>query len=155
MSLGAGANPRLTGVIDERRQFRVLYRNFLFRVIDLELLSVSGETRNLLVQFAALLAAYSFVLAVFTVPPFALSTADHSKLVVGAWGVEEFLISTTLTVAGLFAVLAWNAVLPDRRDGFVLDPLPLRSQNHIRGQGLRYRDGTRHQYHCGQRFYRL
>jgi pimeloyl-ACP methyl ester carboxylesterase len=121
-------------MIDERRQFRLLYRLFLFRVIDLELLSASGEVGNLLAQFAALLAAYSFVLAVFTVSHFALSSG-HSKLAVSAWGVEEFLISTTLTVTGLFAVLAWNAVLPDRRDSFVLDPFPLRIRTIFAAKG--------------------
>lgn len=115
-------------VIDERRQFRILYRSFLFRVIDLELISASGELSNLLAQFASLLAAFNFVLALVTVPHFALSTASRPNLLIGAWGVEEFLISTTITVAGLFAVLAWNATLPDRRDSFVLSPLPLRNR---------------------------
>ncbi len=114
-------------LMDGRRQFRVLYRSFLLRVIDLQLLSASGDVRNLLAQLASLLAAYSFVLAILTVSHFAQSSADPSKLVAGAWGLEEFLISTTITVAGLFAVLAWDAVLPDRRDSFVLDPLPLRT----------------------------
>ena len=115
--------------LSERRQFAALYRNFLLRVIDLELLSASGDVRTLLAQFASLLAAYSFVLALFTVPSFALSTASHANLLVGAWGVEEFLISTTLTVTGLFSVLAWNAIIPDRRDTFVLNPLPLRARS--------------------------
>ncbi len=119
----------------QRRQFWVLYRSFLFRVIDLELLSVSGEMRNLLAQFASLLAAYSFVLALFTLSNFTQSPASHSTLLVSAWGIEEFLISTTLTVAGLFAVLAWNAVLPDRRDSFILDPLPLRTRTIFSAKG--------------------
>jgi hypothetical protein len=67
-------NPAGDGsMIDERRQFRVLYRGFLFRVIDIELLSASGEVHNLLAQFAALLAAYSSVLALFTVTHFTQS----------------------------------------------------------------------------------
>lgn len=119
----------------QRRQFWALYRSFLFRVIDLELLSVSGEVRNLLAQFASLLAAYSFVLALFTLSNFAESPASHSILLVSAWGIEEFLISTTLTVAGLFAVLAWNAVLPDHRDSLVLDPLPLRTRTIFSAKG--------------------
>lgn len=112
--------------MDERRQFAVLYRSFLFRVIDLQLLSASGDVRNLLAQFASLLAAYSFVLAFIAVSHFSQSTAAQEKIIVGAWGMEEFLISTTLTVAGLFTVLGWNALLPDRRDSFILDPLPVR-----------------------------
>jgi hypothetical protein len=31
-----------------------------------------------------------------------------------------------MAVAGLFAVIAWNTVLPDRRDSYVLGPLPVR-----------------------------
>ncbi len=48
------------GLIDQKRQFLALYRNFLFRVVDLELLSASGDVRNLLGQFAALLAGIQF-----------------------------------------------------------------------------------------------
>jgi pimeloyl-ACP methyl ester carboxylesterase len=121
-------------VISERRQFRVLYRSFLFRVVDIELLSASGEVHNLLAQFAALLAAYSSVLALFTIVHFSQSTTSEAKLIAGAWGLEEFLISTTITVAGLFAVLAWNAMLPDRRDSFVLDPLPLQTRTIFRAK---------------------
>ena len=121
-------------MINERRQFRALYRGFLFRVIDIELLSAAGEVHNLLAQFAALLAAYSFVLAL-TITHFTQSTASEAKLIAGAWGLEEFLISTTITVAGLFAVLAWNAMLPDRRDSFVLNPLPLRTRTIFGAKG--------------------
>ena len=129
------ADRQFAGATSQRRQFWALYRNFLFRVIDLELLSASGEIRNLLAQFASLLAAYSFVLALFTLSGFAESPARHSTLLVSAWGVEEFLISTTLTVAGLFAVLAWNAVLPDRRDSFVLNSLPIRTRTVLSAKG--------------------
>jgi hypothetical protein len=36
--------------------FRVLYREFLFRIVDLELISARGDTSKLLGQLAALLA---------------------------------------------------------------------------------------------------
>ena len=41
----------------EKLQFRVLYRQFLFRMVDLELLSADalGDSNKLLGQFAALL----------------------------------------------------------------------------------------------------
>ncbi len=71
-----------------------------------------------------MLAAYNFVLSILTVAHFALSTAEQSKRVVTAWGLAEFYIST-ITVVGLFPVLSWNALVPDRRYGFVLDPLPI------------------------------
>lgn len=43
-------------------------------------------------------------------------------------GHEEFLIATSIATAGLFAVLAWNSILLDRRDRFVLGMLPVRTR---------------------------
>lgn len=113
---------------DERRQFRILYRDFLLRMIDLELLSARGDIRNLLGQLAALLAAFSFVLALFLVPPYTSSLLPRQRLLTAAWGHEEFLIATSIATAGLFAVLAWNSILLDRRDRFVLGMLPVRTR---------------------------
>jgi hypothetical protein len=48
--------------------------------------------------------------------------------VTAAWGHEEFLIATSIATAGLFAVLAWNSILLDRRDRFVLGMLPVRAR---------------------------
>ena len=110
----------------ERRQFRLLYRDFLFRMVDLELLSSHGDIGKLLGEGGALLAAFSFLLTLLMVPRYVTSRLPMERLAVAAWGDEEFLISTTIAVAGLFAVVAWNAVLPDRRDAFVLGPLPVR-----------------------------
>ena len=110
----------------ERRQFRILYRDFLFRMVDLEVLSAQGDIRKLLGQFVAMLAAFSFVLAFLFVPRYASSTLPAQRLLVAAWGDQEFLIATTIGLVGLFAVIAWNAVLPDRRDSLVLGPLPVR-----------------------------
>src|SRR5579872_2152103 len=95
-------------------------------MVDLELLSSHGDLQKLLGQCGALLAALSFVMAVLMVPRYAASRLSPQALAIAAWGDEEFLISTTMAVAGLFAVVAWNAVLPDRRDSLVLGPLPIR-----------------------------
>ena len=50
----------------EKLQFRVLYREFLFRMVDLELLSAHalGDSNKLLGQFAALLIFFSILLSV-------------------------------------------------------------------------------------------
>src|SRR5689334_16568576 len=92
-------------------QFRILYRDALVRLVDIEILSSRAEVRDLVARVGGLLAALSFVLAFLIVPRYAISTLPLSRLVVAAWNDEEFLISTTITVAGLFSVLAWNAVL--------------------------------------------
>ncbi len=111
---------------DERRQFRILFRDFLSRMVDMEVLSARGDIQKLLAQFGALLAALSFVLALVMVPLYVGSRLAADQLRIAAWGDEEFLIGITIAVVGLFAVIAWNAVLPDRRDALVLGPLPVR-----------------------------
>ena len=46
---------------------------------------------------------------------------------VGAiWSAERFLISLTMFAVGVFALVNWDAVLPDRRDVLTLGPLPIR-----------------------------
>ena len=112
----------------ERDQFRMLYRSFLTRIVDLELLSSRGDIGKLLGQLTAILAAFSFTVAMFFAPRFATSQIVREKLAVYAWNDVEFLISSTMVIAGLFSVLAWNAVLPDRRDCLVLGLLPLRTR---------------------------
>ena len=81
---------------------------------------------KLLVQFAALLAAFSLTFAMGTVSKYVTSTLPHAALAMHAYTEEEFLIAATMAIAGLFSVLAWNTVLPDRRDCLVLGVLPVR-----------------------------
>jgi hypothetical protein len=110
-------------------QFRVLYRQFLFRMVDLELLSISaqGDISKLLGQFAGLLVFFSFALT-FGALIFDRARLTPARLQSALWGMEHFLISTTLLVVGLFAVLSWDSTFPDRRDVLVLAPLPIRAR---------------------------
>jgi len=117
----------------KKLQFRVLYREFLFRIVDLELLSshAEGDSRTLLGQFAALLIFFSLILAL-AAGAWAATTND-SRLpplyhIIGAWTAEHFLIATTMLAVGLFAVLSWESTFPDRRDVLVLGPLPVRAR---------------------------
>jgi hypothetical protein len=102
-------------------QFRVLYRVFLLRVVDLELLSADGDTTRLLSQFVALFAAVSFM---FTAP---LILFGGGFPQIDILTMEHFLIATTMVVIGLFSVLNWDSIFPDRRDVLVLAPLPVRA----------------------------
>jgi drug/metabolite transporter superfamily protein YnfA len=113
-------------MLDPRRQFRVLYRDFLGRLIDLDVLSAGGDAQSLLSQFAALLAAFNFVLAIYLLPRYATTPLPRAVLLVRAWLDQEFLIATSMAIAGLFTVLAWNTLLPSRREALVLAPLPVR-----------------------------
>jgi CubicO group peptidase (beta-lactamase class C family) len=111
-------------------QFRVLYRQFVFRIVDLELLSrhAEGDSRALLVQFASLLIFCSVILVLLAwawavnvkndrVPPLVQ--------LMSSWTMEHFLIATSMLVVGLVAVLSWESTFPDRHDLLVLGPLPI------------------------------
>src|SRR5580700_3365801 len=107
-------------------QFRVLYRQFLLRIIDLDLIAPQGDVSKLLGQFAALLAVVGLWLVGLVELVAVMSFQPEVDLVL-AWGAEHFLISTTMLVVGLFAVLSWESMFPDRRDVLILAPLPVRA----------------------------
>ena len=110
-----------------RRQFRVLYREFLFRMVDLELIAPEGDMTRLLGQFAALLIFISLGCGFLGIL-FADGRQGAAGALLTAWGSEHSLISTTMLVVGLFAVLSWDSTFPNRRDVMVLAPLPLRAR---------------------------
>jgi CubicO group peptidase (beta-lactamase class C family) len=107
-----------------RLHFGTLYREFLLRIIDLDLIAPQGDMSKLLGQFAAALIVVSLWLT-----PVVLGVAGSQSTpefgLIASWVVEHFLIATTMLVVGLFAVLSWNSAFPDRRDVLILSPLPV------------------------------
>jgi len=112
----------------EKRQFLVLYRSFLMRVIDLELLSADADTARLLGQFAALFAGLSYLFTFWLI----FAGGGFSKVFL--WTMEHFLIATTMVVVSLFSVLCWDSIFPDKRDVLVLAPLPIRANTLFRAK---------------------
>jgi hypothetical protein len=111
------------GLMLRRLQFRVLYHVFLLRVVDLELMSASGDPTRLLGQFAMIFSSVSLLFAL----PGILYLAGRERLQSSeAWTAEHFFIATTLTVVGVIMALNWASAFPDRRDLLVLGPLPVR-----------------------------
>lgn len=108
-------------------QFRVLFREFLFRVVDLELLAPQGDIAKLLGQFGAALLFLSFALAYRAMFVNAGSLPPQTLRAI-LWEREHILIATTMLVVGLFAVLSWDSAFPNRRDVMVLAPLPIRAR---------------------------
>src|SRR5262245_51333882 len=114
-------------------QWRVLYRQFLFRVFDREVFSAQaqGDANKLLGQFAALLA---FVSVALSLPAILLSTSrapgrdPRDSELLFSMVAQHFLIATTMLVVGLFAVLSWDATFPDQRDVLVVAPFPVRAR---------------------------
>lgn len=98
--------------------FRVLHRQFLLRVVDLEALSIEADIPRFLGQFAGILIMISLVKCLgtlwFGIPPELALVVEHGQ------------IQNMLLVIGLLAVLTWDATFPDRRDVMVMGPLPVR-----------------------------
>jgi len=106
--------------------FRVLYRQFLLRVIDLEALSIEADIPRFLGQFAGVLIMFSLIQAVGA---FLMSVRSRplppAALLAFIWSKEQSLICDMMLVVGLIAVVSWDSIFPDRRDVMVLSPLPV------------------------------
>jgi hypothetical protein len=106
-------------------QFRLLYRQFLLRVIDIESLSIEADIPRCLGQFAGVL----ITISVFQTFVFLVVTGGGSDLPsllrMGLHTVQSLLAGTML-IAGLTAVATWDNLFPDLRDAMVLGPLPVR-----------------------------
>ena len=112
----------------ERRQFRALVRLFAYRFFDTDILSVHGDLSSLLSQLAALLAAFSLVMALLTGPKYAglYQRLTAEQLHAAAWADQEFLISTSMAIVGVFTLFLWDALFPDLRDCMILGAMPVR-----------------------------
>ena len=106
-------------------QFRTLYREFLFRMIDLDMLSSQGDVGQLFGKFAGLLIFFSSAMGLGAFF-FDTRRMTPERILLTTWRMEHFLIATTMLVVGLFGVLSWDSTFPDRRDVLVLSPLPIR-----------------------------
>jgi hypothetical protein len=107
-------------------QFRVLYRQFLLRVVDLEALSVHADIPALLGQFAGVLILISVFRAVGLLVPTGRPRITPAEIMTMAWSAEHSFLSMTMLVAGLMAVVSWDNIFPDRRDVMILGTLPVR-----------------------------
>ncbi|MGH9607037.1 MAG: hypothetical protein ACRD3N_15220 [Terracidiphilus sp.] len=95
-------------------EFRVLYAQFLARVVDLEALSIEADIPRFIGQFAGVLILIDAVRTL----GFLFSG--------GPMLTEQSFLSGTMLVAGLVAVATWDNIFPDRRDAMVLGPLPVK-----------------------------
>ena len=99
--------------------FQVLRQVFLTRLVDFELLAADGDTSKLIGAFATLLAGISLAI---TIPLIIINGLPQELL----WGMEHFLIAITMALGGLFGVMSWESIFPERKDIVILGPLPVR-----------------------------
>ena len=108
--------------------FRVLYKQFLLRILDLEALSIEADMVEYLAQFAGVLIFISGIqsLGVVVSQLFHPMPPTPAELYWLSWRAEHAIIEKMLLVAGLIVVFLWDSPFPDRRDVMVLGPLPVR-----------------------------
>jgi len=92
-------------------QFRVLYRQFLLRIVDLEALSIQPDIPGFVRQFAGVLILFS---PIHTLIAWAY-LGYEGDLVTFTLHMERYLIATSMLVAGLFSALTWDAEFPEKR----------------------------------------
>jgi hypothetical protein len=107
--------------------FRVLCRQFMMRVVDLEALSIEADVAGYLGQFAGVAIMMSAVHSVIAWTYFAPMTIEVR--IAFQCHFEQYLIATMMLVVGTFAVVSWDAAFPDRRDVMVLSPLPVSTRS--------------------------
>ena len=95
-------------------EFRVLYAQFLERVVDLEALSIEADIPRLIAQFAGVL------ILIDAMRTLGFLFFGQPLL------IEQSFLSGTMLIAGLVAVATWDNIFPDRRDAMVLSPLPVK-----------------------------
>lgn len=103
--------------------YRVLCRQFLLRVVDLEALSIEADIPQFLGQFAGVAVMLSIVHSVIAWAYFA--PMSMSERFAFACHFEQYQIATMMLAVGIFSVITWDSVFPDRRDIMVLSPLPV------------------------------
>src|SRR5271166_3202785 len=109
--------------------FRVLYRQFLLRIVDLEALSIEADVPRFLGQFAGLLILFSLMQALGAFFAFSIDPHPAPETLQGmTWHVEQAMIARMMLVVGLIAVFTWDSTFPDRRDALVLGPLPVNAR---------------------------
>jgi hypothetical protein len=75
-------------------------------------------------QFVTIFTTVSFL---FILPALLFLLFGGGLPMTATWMYEHFFIETTMTVAGLIALLNWDAAFPDKRDILILAPLPIRT----------------------------
>lgn len=122
----------------EQLRFQRLTRHFVHNFFDNELLAPAGEASKVFVSLFALLGALGFTLAlVFSLRYTYFMVKVPKEVRLWAAATDNLLvILMTMTVMGLLVVLAWDGLLPSRRDGHILGTLPVSAGEIFRARLL-------------------
>lgn len=105
-----------------------LLRHFFHSFFDNEIIAPAGEAHQTFVSAAALLGGLGFTLSLIFALRYGIGLTGASAAYRQWAAVSDNLIVVLLTMAlmGLLTVLAWDSLLPTRRDAHILSAFPLR-----------------------------
>jgi hypothetical protein len=111
-------------------RFNRLVRLFSHRLVESEMLSEDAEPHQTFVTIFSLLGAAGFLFGILEGRRFLL-VLDHvprDLRLRALWGDHLILLLLSMAATGFLCVLAWDAMLPGRKDALVLGSLPIRTR---------------------------
>lgn len=117
-------------------RFQRLTRHFVHNFFDNELLAPAGEASKVFVSAIALAGALGLTLALLFLYRYAFyfEKAPPQARVWAAATDNLLMILMTMTIMGILAALAWDGLLPSRRDGHILGALPVSPREIFRAR---------------------
>ncbi|MBI4893056.1 MAG: hypothetical protein HY821_20705 [Acidobacteria bacterium] len=110
----------------EQLRSQRLIRHFTHSFLDNDLIAAGGEPHQLFVTTLALLAGLGFTLSVLFAFRYASIGIPLSVLRQAHISDNLLVLLITMSVTALLTVIAWDGLLPSRRDAMVLSPFPIR-----------------------------
>jgi hypothetical protein len=104
---------------------RVLFRHFLRRFYDNDLLSPQNDQHGLLARTIALLMVPGLLYPGLLLVKYTYPFPTFARLEHASWSDKTLLITMTMAVMGLVAALEWDVLHIDRRDSLSLGVLPI------------------------------
>jgi hypothetical protein len=112
-------------------QARLLGRTFFARLFESDLMPQGLPQVQLVVWSTAILATPGLAVVMLFTPKYA-RLASHGALLSSAVVLDRTILFTLSMIGmGFAALVVWEGIFPDRRDGRILSPLPVRTSTIV------------------------
>ncbi len=120
----------------EQLRSQRLVRHFTHSFLDNDLIAAGGEPHQLFVTAFSLLAGLGFTLSVLFTFRYSIALDGRPLAVLQQAHISDNLLVLliTMSVTALLTVIAWDGLLPSRRDAIILSPFPIRASAIFRAR---------------------
>ncbi len=105
-------------------QFIILVRHFVIRLFNNDLMEYENEKRERVIFILAILSVLGGFIARQLLSPYLYPDISGASPV-DIWREKATFLTLTMTLTGIFSVLNWDNIFPDRTDYLNLTPLPI------------------------------